>query len=587
MKRLISFLFLLVCSLVSLAQVPQVQPTQMEPHWGFIRKSPCGNGDGDNCGSNPPSYHLTPAMCGLAISTSAARNADGSNSTDGVRFTLPTSAEFTTAGYTGAGAQMSSGYTNRSGQCEISFVMGAPGPQNFLRIGMDGVAGTDKFTSFAQGAYDLSYGDIVIPYASGAVVTTIWNGTSWLVRSSSPSIAERLGLGQQAAHGQGRLFQVTADPSWWTSSTLVGSLAFCPYHGRGTDMNGNGGFQLSLIPANCAFLAQNTSGTSVDYIMAYNVVSTNITAIAAGSAYSSGTAPNGATYSAGNYVRITVSSLVNFNTGNTIEVHNVRTNNGTNIDGKWIGNKIDASTIELHEKIDEGNGRSGGQEVAIGPPSSFVSGDALVATVTGLNYMTLATNGSASTVTNPTNGAEIDKQNLNRTFVGVAKRTNGTGYQDTATNRHVASVFNPVQKKCLTTTASDRTATSTTFAKVNVDMDCSFVYTDATPKTVNAAMGDTGRRVTVVASISAGNNTAGDGCEYAIGFDGTTAESEVTGFVNPSGVSGGRQNVTITATKYGLSETGTHTVSLLVRAVTGGTCTTYSASSYLSVLIWQ
>lgn len=599
MKKLLSILFLLFAlpvlaqaPVVPLRSIPAIPASKLDPHWGFVRKAPCGVGAGDNCGSNPPTWHLTPDQCGILISTGAARNADGVTfSNIGVRHTLPTVAEFTAAGMgDGAGAPGSSGTANREAQCEFHFVMGAPGPSNYLRVGIDGVQGVDKVTPFGQGSYDLFYGDLVFPYLTPGVITFIWNSSSWLVRSGSPAMMEKLQMGQQSSHGQGRLFIVTADPSWWTVGTAVGKLAYCPSTGLGTVANSNGGFQLTQIPLNCAFRDNDTGSSTTQWIVMRNIVSTVVTGIAAGAAYSAGTAPNGVAYAAGNYAVLTVTATTGFSSGDTFEAHNMPTTLGSRLEGKYITKLIDATHLELHEQVDDyGNSGGGGATASpIGPPSSFIAGDTLngASSPVAGSYTSLNTGNIASArITNPTNGVDVDASLGTFTIVGMVRRTTTTGYQDTTTNRLVASLFNPVEKKCQSVTAADRTVTSLTFVEVNSDLRCNFVYmTGVNAKSMS--LGDQGRRVRYTATVGAGNGTASDGCEFAVGFDGITPEPETPGFVNPAGVTGGRQTVSVSGNKAGLTETN-HYVTLLARAVTGGTCTIYSGSTNLAAWIWQ
>ncbi len=319
MKKLLSALLLACIAMPALAQVPVVSPTAMEPHWGYFRLSPCAAGNADLCGDNPPTWHIPVAACGVVLSTSAARNSDGSASTAGVRYTLPTVAELTAAGYTPSGADGSQTY-NRQGQCEISFVMGLPLPGNYLRIGIDGVQNSDKVTFVYDGTFhDMFYGDVVFTPVGSASLTVAWNGTSWLAKAGTPNMMEQLGYGQTAAHGQGRLFIVTADPTWWTVDSRIGQLAYCPNSGRGTVASNNGGMGLLLIPSTCTFLEKAADTTQTLWVTLRKIGSTNITAISAGAAYGAGTAPDGTAFGAGNYAVLTGAFLASgMFSGNTV-----------------------------------------------------------------------------------------------------------------------------------------------------------------------------------------------------------------------------------------------------------------------------
>lgn len=637
MKRLIAALLLLLCSVPAFAQVPEVHPSTLVPHWGYIRKGPCGVGAGDNCGSNPPTWHITPDQCGTLFSTSNARNADGSNSINGVRFTLPTVAEFAAAGYSGTGAAASSGFTNRSGQCVLSFVMGAPGPQNFLRIGIEGEAGSDKVTFFGTGAYDMNWGDLVYPFPAPGAMTIVWNGTSWLMLGSSPAIAERAFLGQLFSHGQGRLFRVTADPSWWTAGTRVGALAYCPLSGRGTVGASSGGYMLAVMPANCTFLDNNLAN-GTDWISMRYLGSNNVSAIAAGASYGAGTAPNGVTYGAGNYVVLITPTLVSFASGNTVEVHNLRPELGTVTDGKWIGKKLVAGVdpgcpvasncVELHQSIDQGNGIDA--QVAVGPPSSFVAGDSISVTTTAMSYPALAATGTGSArFTNPVNGVDVISATRN-TIVGVARRTAANGYEDSNTVRGVASAFNPMDKRCQTTYSTDRTTTSTTYATPNTEITCDFAYFSGVNKQA-LDLGDRGQAVKWTLNATVSNNTASDGCQVTAVVNPPAAWSAVTtyglnerassgglvyrsiqaanlnnavsdpawwvlvvspsaAFTNPAGESGNKYALTVSGAADSLSDglvDGLNTITVQAKVLTGGTCTLYSDGTSLITTIPQ
>jgi hypothetical protein len=602
MKKILALLFLLACALDASAQLfPYVYPSQIAPWMGHIRKAPCGVSAGDNCGSNPPTYHLTPDWCGVQVSTGAARNADGVTfSTRGDRYTLPTVAEFAAAGRaSAAGAAGSTGTANREAQCTITFVMGAPGPSNYLRVGMDSNDPADKFTPFAQGAFDFNLGDVIFPYLTPGTITFYWDGVSWKADGGAPAILEVINQGQQSSHGNGRLFQVTTDPSWWTSGTLVGKLAWCPVNGRGLSGNANGGFQLTWMPANCVFKDNVTTASSTEWIVMRNVVSGVFTGITQGAAYGAGTAPNGEAYAAGNYPVLSTGSAINFASGNSIEIHNLRTTSGADYNAKWIGRLLASGDpgcvtgpcIELHERVDVGNGS--GAAIAIGAPAASSAGDSLIPT--GINvhfhYASLGTAGiNTARITNPTNGVDIEATQLRDTIVGIARRTTAIGYQDSTTNRHVSSLFYPVEKECRGTTASDRTFTSTTFAEVNIDMRCNFVNLRGLSKRA-LELGSTGRAITYRVSVGAANGTAANGCEFAVSFDNAAAEPIVAGFVNPTGVSGGRQTVAFAGVKDSTTLTedtqGNHFVTLHGRAVTGGTCTVFAASTFVVSVHWQ
>lgn len=603
MKKLLAFVLLLLAAASAFAQYPYsyVNPSQIAPAWGYIRKAPCGVAAGDNCGDNPPTYHLTPEWCGVQVSTGAARNSDGTTfSTRGVRYTLPTVAEFEAMGRANAaGAAGSTGTRNREAQCQITFVMGAPGPQNYLRVGMDSTDLRDKFTPFAQGAFDFNQGDVTFPYLTPGTITFWWDGVSWKAGGGSPAILEHINQGQMSTNGNMRLFRVQTDPSWWTAGTLVGKLALCPVTGRGQVANANGGYQLTWMPVNCVFKDNDTSASATSWIVMRNIVSGVFTGITQGAAYGAGTAPNGEAFAAGNYPVFPTGSATNFSSGTTVEVHNVKTTSGTDYNGKWIARLLTTGDpgcvtgpcIELHERVDSGNGS--GALVAIGAPAASSPGDALIPTGINVhfNYASLGTSNIATArYTNPTTGTDFEALQKRDAIVGIARNTVGVGYQDTTTNRLVSSLYNPVEKECRGSTASDRTTTSTSYVEVNSDIRCNFVSLRGLSRRA-LELGSNARAIAYTVTVGTSNNTNGMGCDYALGVDGTTPEPVQGGFVNPAASVLGRTNVTFSGIidTTGITEEtqGNHFVTLLVKATGASTCTTYSAYTFTVTRIWQ
>ncbi len=258
--------------------------------------------------------------------------------------------------------------------------------------------------------------------------------------------------------------------------------------------------------------------------------------------------------------------------------------------GKWIA-KVVAGGIELHESVNDSKPTQVGLS-NIGPPSSFIAGDTIRAGTTlptpTAGYLSLAEATSTTTpsrITNAATGVETDSTATVKTIVGMIRRVAGTGYQDAAANRFVASYFNPREKPCQKTTASDRTTASGSFGEVNTDIRCNFVYISGA-NSYASSLGDSPRPVRYTATITSSNDTGGGGCEYAVAFDGTTPETELARFTNPTAVTTGQHTLTISGAKLGLTETN-HFITLLVRNKTGGICTTYADSTFLTAFPWQ
>lgn len=600
MKRILALSLLLLSSLLRAQDVPQIPVEQLAPRWGFQHTHICTTGDW-GCGSNPPTWQIpadgiTPGTgpdsgrrvgCGTTYSTSHARNTDGTVSTKGVRILLPTVAMMAAAG-------ISAPY--RDGQCEIHIVMGAPGPQQYLRIGVDGVSPDDKFTALPTGAGDMTSGEFIIPYRTPGEIVFNWNGLSWLLGSATPDTAEIFGNGQLAKHGDVRLFRVNADPSWWSVTSRVGTLALCPENGNGVIGPSNGGDMLMRISPTCVFHDPATGGPSNEWITlgfagAASCDPTSpgppvvhLEALAQGAAYAAGTAPDGTVYPAGNYIVLKNCNPTNFADGNTITVYSGKSALGSRFLGRWIAKAI-GSDLELHEEV---------THLGVSAPSSFIAGDTIIpGLVPVFQEQFLSTQGTTSARQMwYADGAEIQGGTTRRTLVGVAQRgpTGFSGtYQDTTSLRLVASLYQPVQKRCATTTAADRTTTSLTYVEMpsGADLRCTFMYLSGIGSQ-GVVFGDNtsgARTVQYSLQIEASNNTAGDGCQFVVAIDGV-AQTPTTGFVNPAGESGRHQFLSIRGSANNLTE-APHTLTLNLKALTGGTCTVYSAGTSQDVTIWQ
>lgn len=590
MKRIFLFLISLLAVLPALAQVPQIGVGQLAPRWGFQHTHICTT-SAWGCGTNPPTYQVpadgyTPGAvgdgpdmgrhvgCGTTYSTSHARNTDGSLSTKGVRIVLPTAVQMAAAG-------ISAPY--RDGQCQINIVMGAPGPGQYLRIAMSGsntAVPDDKFTVIPGGAADSSNGELILPYRTPGVISFQWNGVSWLLNYATPDVAELFGNGQLMAHGQGRFFFVSSDPTWLTTGTLVGTVAYCPLNGRGTITNSNGGDMLGRIPYGCVFKAA-TAGTVLEYITVGLTTVATGDGIGQGAAYSGGTAPDGTVYAGGNYVLLKNMTLVNGQSGNTITVFNGKSTLGTIINGNWIY-KIVGADIELHEEVTKDG---------ISAPSSFVASDTLDSTkatqVKGYGlFLATAGIGSGRRTWAP-NGAEMSGLTASdRTIVGVARRIGGV-YQDDAKNRYTASWFNPVQRKCLNNFTADRTTASTSLVEPNSEIRCNFSVLNG-GSTFAAQLGDSANTRAVDWTIHAevSNATNGASCTVAASFDGAAAEPEVAVATQGAATNGQHFMVTLRGSKTGLSEAVTHYLTLQAKA-SAGTCTIYSTNTTLEAILWQ
>lgn len=564
--------------IVPLRSLPEIPASKLAPRWGFEHQHICQPPAGTDpycSGDNPPVRQIQPSECGKIFSTSAARNqSDGSVSKKGVLILLPPVAAMTAAGIVPS---------TRDGQCEIQFVMGAPGPSNYLRIGLHGTLTDDKLTFIPNGAGDMTWGEVRYVYRTPGVISVQYNSVSWLLNHATPDVAELAGNGQLASHGQGRLFLVTADPTWNTVGTLVGKLAWCPTNGNGLVTNSNGGDMLWRTPYGCTFHAPTAGGPAMEYLDIGTFGASTANGIGQGAAYSGGTAPDGTVYGAGNYILLKNFAASGMESGGSITVFNGKTTLGSNIFGTWIY-KVVGTDLELHEEVTADG---------ISAPSSFVAGDTLdtayTITVKFFGQSMFAALASSGRLTWPSNGVESVTGANKRTVIGVAQRgpTGHSGtYQDSATQRVVASAFQPVEKKCVNVYTADRTTASTSFAEPNTEIRCTFVLYDGM-STFAKAMGDTsGRAVKWSITAEVSNNTAGASCTIGAGFDGVTAEPEVAVATQPAAASGQHYTLTVHGSKAALSEAVSHYLTTLVKA-SSGTCTVYSATTTEEAIIWQ
>lgn len=596
MKKLLALILPLVLAFGhAMAQTPRIHPGQIETHTGFSRMTHCTTTSGENCGSNPPAKQLTTANCGEVISTSLARNADGSNSTEGIRYLVPTVEQMTAAGF------FNGPVGDQRRTCSISFVMALPLPSSYLELGIQGVQGVDKITFEYEGTFhDIHWGYIKFPAIGSAQITVAFNGTSWLAYSGAPSLMAYLGYGSMASQGQARLSVVTQDPPWWSVGSRIGSLALCRKDGMGITSPSNGGVALNMLPSGCTFL--DTASGSLTYLIALrHFGSFSVNGVSQGAAYAAGTAPNGKAYPAGNYIVLNDVSFTNFVSGNILRVHNVKTKLGSEANKKWIGKLLNAGDpgcptgkcYELHEEVRE---ESDMNNVVshYGPPSAFIAGDTLASDITppvvGGSYEALvavSTTGGVTRRTNPATGSEEDTGiGGTRTIVGLVRTVSGV-FTDTPALRYVASWFNPVERMARAVTALDRTVSSTTYTEPNSDLRAGFVFMTHVSAAAGS-LGDQGRGVRYAPQITLSNDTAGGGCFAAVGIDGTTAEQEVVQMLNPAGVTNIPHTMTITGTKRGLTELANpHYATILVKTNGIGTCKVWKDYTFNTVHVWQ
>lgn len=523
-------------------------------------------------------------------------------STKGVKFTVPTVAEFIANGDSPGGASPEDGgQLNREGACRLGFIPAAPSPQNFPVIGIDGgVLGSDKFTNIWEGGPSIDFydGEIKLPMKWGTAWWN-WNGTSLLYDGVSSALGEHVSQGQTSSQGEGRLFVVTADYPWQTTGSKIGHLAYCPNNGRGLNTNANDRPTRALMPIGCAYAAP--SGSSVDYVQITQNTGFFASDVTQGAAYIAGTSPDGVPYPAGNYVVVVATGAVNtLQNGNTMLVVSLPMTLGTKTSGKWLVKRLtpgvdpgcaggSPACFELHEEVQDWN-----QKVVwgIGPPSAFLPGDTRRDAVGNVACCASHALSSVSLAggrkTDPVMGSELvgSTSNAEGTIVGLAQVSAGV-YLDTATNRQVASWFNPVDKECKFSPSADKVTASVTDVEVDATTRCTFVYTDGIG-TRAKVMGSQGRAVRWFVSATVSNNTAGGGCQLNVNFDGGANEDAFPPtFLNPAGVVGGKFNIAFSGVKTNLTE-GSHTMRLVVKETgAAGNCTVYKDNTTSRAIIPQ
>jgi hypothetical protein len=205
-----------------------------------------------------------------------------------------------------------------------------------------------------------------------------------------------------------------------------------------------------------------------------------------------------------------------------------------------------------------------------------------------LNYAARNYQSSQQLLAYTSGGVQTQVGNPAWTLVGgVSLNSDGgnafiTQSANTANSAIVASWFNRKPLKCVATSGTNRTATTTSYAELNSDYRCYFWnWLDTFPSNTLSPGANDSKLYSINGMVV--NDTALSGCATAIGFDGTTAE---TG--GSAGIAGVVSlPVAVTGTKYGITTAGVHYATILGKTITSGICT-YN-KDYLSIQItsWQ
>lgn len=189
--------------------------------------------------------------------------------------------------------------------------------------------------------------------------------------------------------------------------------------------------------------------------------------------------------------------------------------------------------------------------------------------------------------TNTTYGYEQKTGDATRALVGAAYTDGSVAFQDTATQRYVASWFNPQQKRCINQFTTGRATSSASYVEVNSEIRCQFIVMG--PPSASKAVANP-----LIWHISGTmtNGTIADGCAVSAGFDSASPQTEQTSYANanlasatmnaPLGLAGTVTTITETGGTSGL-----HYMTFVAKVTTGGTCTFASAYASIEVDIWQ
>lgn len=175
-------------------------------------------------------------------------------------------------------------------------------------------------------------------------------------------------------------------------------------------------------------------------------------------------------------------------------------------------------------------------------------------------------------------GVEILNNDIHYTLVGLCYIGASHSVNDNSTHRDCASWYNRKLKTCINKFTTDHTTTSTSYTEIDSEIRCEFVtWGDGDPRGENALSW----------SISGmmKNGTSGDGAAVSAGFDPTPlVETEESAVVNPTLSVGGGVPASVNGSKAGLSE-GKHYITLLGKAITGGTATFFGSTPHTSLEI--
>jgi mannose/fructose/N-acetylgalactosamine-specific phosphotransferase system component IIB len=308
--------------------------------------------------------------------------------------------------------------------------------------------------------------------------------------------------------------------------------------------NGPGGIivdgQMRQVPLQCLALAQSaTTSSAINYFYAVHTVQdTNLLV-------------NGATLDPSGDVLLTFSSTtpVLGNVNDLVAITCVSIGGAIEANGNNVGLIEGTNAIELLNPPPAGLGTysTGGScdivRLAASPTGHYTADNGVEEMIGGTGHYTL---------------------------VGMCYIGPSNAVYDTPGKRDCASWFNRKLKTCISSFVSNHSTASTSFVELSSEIECDFV---------TWGTGDPIVESDLAWSISgmAENNLGNDGAVVTAGFDGISPEREQTALLNPPSPAISGFPISVRGSKTGLLEDQLHYITLLGKALTGGSVTVYGA----------
>lgn len=274
-----------------------------------------------------------------------------------------------------------------------------------------------------------------------------------------------------------------------------------------------------------------------------------------------------------NLVRLTLSHTTGFQTGNQITCYGITGTTEANSTSyvSSVGNINDSTTIDLQGSTFANAYTGGGW-------CSWLT----------LNYAARGHQSSQQLRAYVPAGVQAQVGNPAWTLVGGLSLNTDSGNTFISQNANtvntavVASWFNRKPIKCVATSGTNRTATTTSFAELSSDYRCYFwSWLNSFPSNSLSPASTEAKMYHVTGMVA--NDTALSGCATAIGFDGTTAETGQS-----AGIAGTVSlPVAVSGAKAALTTEGVHYATILGKTITSGICTYNKDYTAIQITSWQ